>query len=91
MCLGNIRAVELWIDNRGTKPHWNCEKIIVRDYQTMTEWVFMAQLWFSLIKDDCSVHRILYQKSLKTLTNRQKIFSLEDFYTTHLWMGMMVR
>lgn len=89
--LGNIRAVELWIDNRGKKPAWKCEKVIVRDYNIMTEWVFMVQKWFSLILDDQAVHRIIYQRMNPPMTTFEKIFRKEDFMLHHMWYGMFVR
>lgn len=69
----------------------NCDKIIIRDYRRIIECVFMVHVWFSLTKEDGMVHRILYQKVLKELTSCQKVFDMEDFYTHHVWLGMMVR
>lgn len=89
--LGNIRAVELWIDNRGKRPQWKCEKVIVRDYNKMIEWVFMVQKWFSLILDDTAVHRIIYQRVNPKMTTFDKLFRKEDFMLHHMWYGMFVR
>lgn len=89
--LGNIRAVELWIDNRGPCPHWYCEKLMVRDYNKMREWVFMVQKWFSFVKGDYLVHRICYQTRVQAKSAFELIFNREEFLVNHLWIGMFVR
>lgn len=90
--IGNCRAVELWIDNRGASPSWKLEKIIVRDYYRYVEWVFMADIWFSLaLGNPPLAHHILYQKVKKHVSLKNRIFKAEDLMMYHVYYGMLTR
>lgn len=63
----------------------------MRDYFKYVEWVFMADVWFSLVYGSGLTHHIIYQRIRPPKKFWEKLFTSEDFFMYHVWYGMLVR
>lgn len=51
----------------------------------------MVQRWWSFVRGEGMVHRIVYQTVVKKLSLFERIFGANDMYCHHIWLGMLVR
>ncbi|KAF0304105.1 Polycystic kidney disease protein 1-like 2 [Amphibalanus amphitrite] len=43
--LGDLTELHIWHDNSGSNPEWFLERVLVRDCQTDSVWVFLVGRW----------------------------------------------
>jgi hypothetical protein len=57
--IGNIKNVRIRHDNKGKKPGWFLDRIIVHNENTDQEWTFPCMRWLARDEDDGQVGRLL--------------------------------
>ncbi|CAL1543663.1 unnamed protein product [Lymnaea stagnalis] len=95
-CLGRINYMRVWHDNsgKGKFGSWFLNYIIVKDLQTDTKQVFIANRWFALEEDDGQIDRIIPLAGKEQMEDFSYQFaerSKKNLADGHLWFSVIAR
>ncbi|CAF4151140.1 unnamed protein product, partial [Adineta steineri] len=94
--LGPLNYIHIWHDNQNSQSSssWFLKYMIIYDLQTLQKSYFICQKWFSIMKDDGQIERILpiagdLQKSqLSHILSKHAYYNISD---NHLWFSIFLR
>ncbi|KAK3767525.1 hypothetical protein RRG08_003958 [Elysia crispata] len=94
--LGRINYMRVWHDNSGSGPlaSWFLNCIALKDLQTDTRQIFIANKWLALEEDDGQIDRIIPIAGKEQLEDFSYHFSersKRDFVDGHLWFSVVAR
>jgi lipoxygenase homology domain-containing protein 1 len=64
--VGELGHIRIRHDNSGNYPEWFLSKVIVANLRTQQEWTFYCNRWLAVHKEDRTIARILYPKTVCT-------------------------
>ncbi|KAK4314860.1 hypothetical protein Pmani_013883 [Petrolisthes manimaculis] len=94
--LGLINYLRIWHDNSGKTPFdgWQLEKVVIRDLQTRDKFVFHANCWLALDREEYKVDHVLTPSQRES----DKSFSTDFYYKghrstneDHMWISIFLR
>ncbi|KAL0273142.1 UNVERIFIED_CONTAM: hypothetical protein PYX00_005886 [Menopon gallinae] len=89
--LGDVRAIRLWHDSSGRKPHWFCSRVMVQDLRNSKQYCFVVEKWFSLVWGDSEYSREIGVSDDKMMKQLAIIFPVtvdQSFRNGHLWLSI---
>ena len=93
-CLGKLKSLRIWHDNKGDDPSWYLLRIMVHDVQNDIKTWFICDRWLAVEEDDGMVERTLTPASKEELTSFNLLFSTEarkNLMDNHLWFSVVAR
>ncbi|GFO38753.1 polycystic kidney disease 1-related protein, partial [Plakobranchus ocellatus] len=94
--LGYLNFMRVWHDNsgKGKFGSWYLNYVVVRDVQSDTKHVFVANRWLAVEEDDGQVDRVLPVAGKEQLADFSYQFgerSRKDLADGHLWFSVVAR
>ncbi|XP_045211050.2 uncharacterized protein LOC123562481 [Mercenaria mercenaria] len=95
-CLGDLEYLRIWHDNSGSGNHasWYLSKIEVHDVQLKESFVFQAERWLAIEKDDglleC-VFPVSKSENYNVFKNRFVLNAKENLAESHMWISVAYR
>ena len=85
--LGGLNYIRLWHDNTGKDPSWFVSFVVVRDLQTLEQYVFLMDDWLSTESPE-GLSRIVPSATPNELSEWGRLMSANSvhmFNNDHLW------
>ncbi|MCL4148695.1 UNVERIFIED_CONTAM: hypothetical protein GTU68_040089 [Idotea baltica] len=93
--LGSILHLRVFHDNAGEPPlgSWQLERVVVRDLQTYTKFIFDTNAWLAFDRDKGEIDRIFTPSCRDEKGFGQNLYlrSNKAANQDHMWMSMFVR
>ncbi|KAK6625847.1 hypothetical protein RUM43_006146 [Polyplax serrata] len=89
--LGVIKNIKLWHNCKGRKPHWYCQRIIIRNLRNGVQYCFIVEKWFSLIWGSgkiCHEIPLLPRDKLKSFRVLFPIKIESMFKNNYIWLNI---
>uniref|UniRef100_H3BXX9 Polycystic kidney disease 1a n=1 Tax=Tetraodon nigroviridis TaxID=99883 RepID=H3BXX9_TETNG len=85
--LGPVWGVRVWHDNSGSSPSWYLNQVEVCEERS---WLFVAQRWLAVDKDDGRVERTLRARTPGRSFSEMLRLKLSDYLADyHIWMSLL--
>ncbi|NWI14588.1 PKDRE protein, partial [Crypturellus soui] len=89
--LGDICALRVWHNNKGSSPSWFLSRAKVENLSNKKTWLFMCRKWLALNKNDHLIERTFFVMNSKARLSRMDFFLInlaENLIDGHLWFSI---
>ncbi|WAQ96750.1 PK1L2-like protein [Mya arenaria] len=94
--LGDLEYIRLWHDNSGGSNYasWYLSRVEIQDVQRDETFIFQAERWLAIDKDDGMLERVLpvcKTENLNKFKNRFFLNAKDNLAESHMWVSIAYR